>query len=232
MVQADNTWWWLDHERSFVRLDGRQPKIVSQPIQAILRSYDDVSDFVSSYFQFNNRRFIALTSKVNDVSFVYDYVLDAWYQWGVWDSERFIYHFWPVRQIVFSEAWNQYVVLGTDGGMYEISGESSDARLLVRTAHLSHGTNQWKIAREMLIRMKRGFATTPSSPLLMLRWRDNGKHWQNYRLLPLNAQGDYDQIEHIHRLGRYRTRQWEIVYTDSAPAAFVSAELDVEVVDG
>lgn len=230
IVQANNTLFWLDHERAFIMLDGRSPKIISQPIQTILLSYSDVSDFTATYAQWQNQRFIFLTSAINNITFVYDVVLDAWYRWGSWDAERYTYDFLPVRFIAFNPT-NRFVVLVTDGSVRYFISTSSTARFLLRSAHISHGTDQWKMSKELLIRLKRGFTTTSTSTDVSIRWRDQGKNWSNERFISLNKTGNYDQIEHIHRLGRYRNRQWELLYTGDDSFAFVNAEEDVEVLD-
>jgi hypothetical protein len=242
-IQADNTWWWLDHERGFGRLEGRNFKIVSQPVNTVLLALTDVSDLHTNHFQFNNRRFIALTSANSGLTLVYDYVLDAWYQWGVWVKESHEYIAWPVHTIAHSESWSRYVVIGTDGLLYSISGEASDARMLLRSAHISHGTLQKKQSHKLVLRMKKGYPN--ANPAynyaadgrdysgMSLRWRDNNSaFWKGARLVPIGGSGQYDNIVTLHRFGIYDTRQWEFTHTGYEPFALVSIEEDVEVLGG
>ena len=80
LMKLDNTWFWLDHERQFIRLDGRSPKVISGPVNRILRELPSVEDLVCSPFQYLNQHFILMSSPTTGTSLIYDYVLDAWYQ--------------------------------------------------------------------------------------------------------------------------------------------------------
>lgn len=229
---ADNTLFWLDQYRNFIRLDGRNPKIVSGPVTRTLRELSDVSDMVCSQFQYLNNHFIVLSSVKSKFSMLYDYVLDAWYQWGVWNSATLVYDVWPIFQVAHSPEDGRFAALGFDGVVYTITGDATDARFLLRGAHLSFGTYKWKTFAEMLIRAKRGYVTDASSPVFSVRWKDQNDHWSNEHYIPLNKQGNYKNVEHVHRLGRARTRQFEFVQTDTAPFALIGVEIAFEALSG
>lgn len=231
VIMADNTWFWLDHERAFIRLDGRNPKVVSQPVNTLLRDLPDVSDLITSHFQYQNRRFLLLSSRSNNFTLVYDYPKDAWYQWGVWNDEMAQYDRWPVYSATFSTVSSGYVLLGDDGYLYTLSGEASDARFCLRSSHISHQTYDWKLCLGLQVRLKRGYVTDLTSPAFRVRWRDQNGQWGNWHSLPLGNMGEYNTVSELFRCGRYRTRQYEFVQTDTAPFAFVGAVEDIEGID-
>ena len=232
LIFEDNTFFWLDQERNFIRLEGRNPKIVSLPVSSILAGLSDVSDLNASRFQYQNRRFILLSSRSNNISLLYDITKDAWYQWGIWDDEMSDYGWWPVHSIGFSPSTNTYVMLHNDGKAYTLGGNASDARFCLRSAHISHGTFNWKLCLSLTLRMKRGYLTTTPQSVLRVRWRDQGEQtWGNWHTVSLGDLGDYNNVAILWRCGRYRTRQYEFVQTDANPFAFVAAVEDVEPIE-
>lgn len=231
IVKANSTIFWLDHERSFICLEGRNPKVVSQPIAKVLRDLPSVEDMVANHFQFGNRRFISLSSVSNNLTLIYDYVLDRWYQWGIWDSTKNSYNMWSLNSVAFSPANGMYLIAGNDGLLYLLSETAADARFFLRSSHLSFGTYKWKILPEMLIRAKRGFVTDSSTPQLWFRMRKNGDKWSNEHYISVNSRGQYKNVEHVHRLGHCRTIQLEFVQSDPTPFALVGVEMGVEEKD-
>lgn len=227
LCKVDNTWFFLDHERAFVRLEGRNPKVVSSPVAKQLRDLPDVGDLVCSTFQFNQRRFILLSSQSQGISWVYDYVLDAWYEWGQWQTSSALYSKWPIHSFAYSPELNQYMALGEDGLFYTITGEASDARFLLRSAHQSYGSYDRKIIKELRMRVKRGYVSDDTSPVFWVRWRDDNGAWSNEHFVSLNPRGKFDNVARLQRLGQCRTRQFEFVQSDPAPFAFVGAEIEV-----
>lgn len=229
VVKADNTLFWLDHERNFVKLVGRNPQSVSGPVNKILRELSSVADVVASTFQHLNQHFIMLSSSTNNLTLIYDYVLDSWFKWGVWSPTTFTYDKWGIFSFCFSPENNLYVGLDYDTEVYTIGAEATDARFMLRTAHMSFGTYARKFFTKMEIRAKRGYVTTATTPVFTLRWRNDNKVWSQPRYLSLNATGDFDNVVEAHRLGSAKTRQFEFVQSDTAPFAIVGVDLEMDV---
>lgn len=232
LVQDDNTWFWLDQERNFIRLEGRNPKIISTPVQSILVGLSDVSDLNASKFQYQNRRFILLSSRTNNLSLLYDMTKDAWYQWGIYNESTATYDWWPVHSIAYSTSANKHVMLHNNGYIYTLGGNATDARFNLRSAHVSHGTYNWKLCLSLTLRLKRGYLTTDPVSVLRVRWRDDGEQtWGNWHSVPLNNLGEYTNVAYLWRCGRYRTRQYEIMQSDANPFALVQVIEDIEVIE-
>lgn len=229
IVKEDNTWFWLDHERQFIRLEGRSPKVISQPVNKVLRELSSVADMVAGRFQYLNRRFIMLSSVASNLTLLYDVTLDAWYQWGVWNGHS--YDLWNARFVAFAPEYNLYLFLATDGMFYILNETATDARFLIRSSHNTFGTYKFKNAVEMLVRAKRGYVTDASSPVFWYRLNHNNTGFKNEHYIPLNSRGNYKPIEHVHRLGHFRTLQIEFGQTDTAPFSMAIPELMMEVKD-
>jgi len=73
-------------------------------------------------------------------------------------------------------------------------------------------------------------ATRTSERKLLIRWRNDGEsEWKKWREVDLGQKGDYAIIKHLHGLGCYRTRQYQIVSTCSMPISIIALEEDVKV---
>ena len=64
---------------------------------------------------------------------------------------------------------------------------------------------------------------------ITVRWRDDGRAWENERVFQLGDTGDRYPAAWRYRLGHYRTRQWEIVCASPIPAVIVFLEEEAEV---
>lgn len=70
-------------------------------------------------------------------------------------------------------------------------------------------------------------------PKLLIRWRDEGKpNWSNYREISLGNSGQTEIIKKLRGLGRYRTRQYELVCTSKFPMTIALIEEFVKLGQG
>jgi hypothetical protein len=101
-------------------------------------------------------------------------------------------------------------------------------RTLRRTGHIQHDTLKNKRANKMKFRVKVGVenASEPS-PTFLLRWKNDNKEFNTGKTISLKTQAN--NIIHLHRLGIYQTRQYEIIHDDASEFILVEAEEEVEV---
>ena len=64
---------------------------------------------------------------------------------------------------------------------------------------------------------------------MSLRWQDDRERWSKERLVDLGTTGNTFPTIRFHRLGMYRTRQWEIVCSSPVLQCVVVMEEDAEV---
>lgn len=73
------------------------------------------------------------------------------------------------------------------------------------------------------------YAYIPGLPqYLILRWNTDGGKVTREKLIPLDTRSP---VEHMHRLGIYRSRQWQILMEALIPCVVVYLEEDMEVLD-
>lgn len=67
-------------------------------------------------------------------------------------------------------------------------------------------------------------------PQLMMRWRNEQQDWSDQKLISigLGKTGEYNMVQRIQRLGRYRARQYEFVHTDNTDFILEDAEENVD----
>lgn len=70
-------------------------------------------------------------------------------------------------------------------------------------------------------------------PELLIRWRNDGKpEWSNYRKISLGNSGETEIVKKLRGLGRYRTRQYELVCTSKFPMTIAMVEEFVKLGQG
>lgn len=227
---ASGVWIWLDNERRVSMLEGRQLRIVSGPYDAVMRDIASASDAYANLISLGNHAFYILTFPTANLSFVYDLSTGLWAEWGVWNSATGAYDQWWGKSYCYAKRWQYHLVGDRETGkiykmrtdLFQDAGD--EVRSLFRTAHVSHGTLDYKFSRELLIRCKRGLGSVAGSePVIMVRWRDDNGPWKMERQVSLGKIGERELFKRLRCAGRYRTRQWEIAHTDNSD--FVLSEL-------
>lgn len=70
----------------------------------------------------------------------------------------------------------------------------------------------------------------PQDPIMLVRWRSDGKGtWSKFREISLGQPGDSKIVKRILGLGRYRTRQYEIIFFGNVPLSLMSVEENVKL---
>jgi len=237
---ADNAYFYLNKDRQVVRLDGRQPLPISQPVDDILDIGNDAIAQASrgEIVTLGKKQFYLLT--INGQTLVYDIQLREWAgKWATWDKTYARYGAFKGRNIVNIKQWNKTLCTDPDTGkIYELTYDlnqdvGEEVRSSVVTGNIDHGTGREKRSNELRLRLKRGQAARLTiddvEPVMLVRWNDNGSGiWSNYREVPLGFTGDGEFYYSLFQLGSYRARQYEFVVTDNVPFSIVEVEEDVE----
>jgi len=235
LISADNTWFWLDNFRRFVRLDGATPKIVSTPFDKLISNMGKVDDAFSMLMEVDGRNFILITFPTERKTLVYDYMRQTWSEWSFWDSTLALRTRYRGNASVYAVSFGKWLVGDVNNGkIYEVDPDTfdddgDDIRFERRTGHISHGTLQRKRSNELVFQVKRGTGNdNVTDPQLILKFRNDNGVFSNEHLTSLGKIGENEFIARYHRLGMYRTRQYSIIHTDRSAFTLVSGEEDVE----
>lgn len=238
VANAGGVWMWLDNERRVTMLEGRSPRLVSGPYDGMIRNVASVSDAYANFISIGGHAFYLLTFPSVDMTVAYDLTTGSWAEWGYWDSTVGQHKAWLGKSHCYATRW-QYHLVGdrTTGKIYRLDPSSfldggSPIRTVLRTGQITHGTLADKISSELIIRCKRGVGGVgDDEPCAEIRWRNDGKDWTEIKRVGLGKIGDREIVRRLHRLGMYRTRQYEVIHSADTELIVSDLEETVEAVD-
>jgi hypothetical protein len=240
--KANNSYYLLDTNKRIYRISGRQPIVVSQPVDDILGNVGDVSDAIGEVINQGGLTLYAV--RVGERMIVYDFVRDEFVgEWNYFNDTTvgfvqatMIHERFRAQHFVNIDAWG-FTVCGdyTTGKLYKFDPDTrqdfgSIIKSLWITGWIDHGLGVEKRSNQLRIKLKRGTGNPNNvEPELLVRWRDNGsKVWSNYRKIPLGFTGEDIFYQTINMLGSYRSRQYELSCTENVGIAIAGAEEDIE----
>jgi hypothetical protein len=224
LSKLNNTIYWLDNDKRFVKLTGRSAEIISTPFDKYLSGLTDISDANAFNVTVDGKHFYIINFKIENITLGYNYFLDSWFRLGEWDSTRGKFDRWLGNCYAKSVPWNLDLIGSRkDGKIYKLTSNSTTSidnpiRFVRTTGHIDHGTNKVKLSKRLRIRIKRGFGLTTTAPVVKIRYKDNNElSFSNYIEGDLGNLGDTEMLITFEPLGSYVTRQYEIVITDNVP---------------
>ena len=224
-VFIENTWYWLDHERKVVRLNGRSPELLSLTMNKYIQGFTTVTDAIGGYTSFDGRPQYVLTFPTEDKTICYDIYNGTWLELGRWNSGTSAYTRFAGNAFAFATAWNLAVVGDkSTGKIYKIDStnyqdDGNTLRAMLRTPSIHHGVpEKWKVTTALEFYFKKSnVASAADAAEFMIKWRDNGATtWKNERTVSLGKVGETDFHARLRSLGRYRSRQYEISMSDNS----------------
>jgi hypothetical protein len=224
-VADDNDIYFLDNNRKFKLLRGKQTKDLSLPYAEKLQNVTDITDAVAIVVQFNSKKYVWLTFPndryVNGSTIgsthVYDIQYDRWYKWGDYnfnydngtiDDLPMIPH---TAAAYCDTVGNQFVASDEIRHFHETVGHSDLETLVVTSGSIDLDTHMRKSSNRITGRVK---AVTDD---ITLRYRETlieNSNWTvvnsvpNYTERTISAPSDYFLKE--MRFGQYRIRQYQI----------------------
>jgi hypothetical protein len=233
----DNSYFYLSNERRLVRLSGSQPQVISQPVDSLFHGIDVVSDAIADHIIENGRGLYVLTFPTANRTIVYDYINNLWLgDWSTWNTSTASYDRWQGNYVEFVDDWNKTLVGGLNGEILVLDKKSNqDNTGIMRTSFISGNLggndHEWIFPSELRLLLKRGYGKQgEDAPEINIRYRDNGSlTWSNIKTESMGKVGEYEFEVKFRRLGRYKSRQYEIFVTDDAPFVIGSA---LETADG
>lgn len=237
VVRSDNTIFALcviDSKRCVVKLQGRAPSVVSEPIARILSDMETVSDAIGDIIAVGGMAIYLLTFPTANQTWAYDYKNDTWVRWGYWSDINGIYDRFLGQHAFFVKPWNKHLIMSRiDGKIYELSRDAFDdaGRTMNTVRHtiwIDHN-EVWKRkkANEFYVKAKSGGTDTAS---LLVSWLDNGSlEYSSEMALDFNPIGNYDFLSKNNRFGMYRSRKYRFRWTDNSDLVLVGATEGIEV---
>jgi hypothetical protein len=255
-VRLDNSIFWLggDERGAGVvwRANGYTPARVSNhaiefALQGYLTTFGAVglSDAVGYSYQDQGHGFYVLYFPTANATWVYDVATGMWHQRGFWNATNGVFTAHHSQNHTFNfgkhlvgdwssgKVYNMSISLFTDG--------EDVIRRVRRTRHAS-SDQSFVFFKTLQIYAETGVGPmpplldgggNPRDPMINLRWSNDGGHqWSNELSAGIGQAGNYGQRVMFRRLGRGRSRVWEVSASDPVPYRLVGAYLDVSAGEG
>jgi hypothetical protein len=222
----------VDKKRVVVKLQGRAPVVISEPIANVLAEMDTVSDAIGDIICVGGIAIYLLNFPTADQTWAYDYKNDLWLRWSYYNATKGKHERFLGQHSCFVKKWNKHLIMSrVDGQIYELSrsiydDSNNDMVSYRRTGWLDWGdTSKIKHSKELFIKTKTFSDDGTTSPKMLLRWRDDGYPvWSDFVELELDPKYFGDFVIHLSRMGSYRARQYEFRLSDEVDMALVNMQ--------
>ena len=248
---ADGAIYWLAKNASgtsrILRTSGYRPEVVSTTaVEDAIQAYAEagrIDDAVAWTYQLDGHEFYLLNFPSAGVTWCYDTSLPpeiGWHKRGTWISEDA--EFIALRPQYHAFVFGRHLVGDRETGtIYEMRNsygtdvDSREIRRVRRTPLLSR-EQQWIFFQQLQVFLQTGIGTVSGqgqNPVLMLRWSDDGGFtWSNQHTVPAGAMGQRSVRAIWRRLGRARSRVFEISVSDPVPWRLIDAYMSITVQKG
>lgn len=232
---SDDGIYWLGHDRHFVGVMNGAIQKISTPYDKEIQGFSSVSDCLGYRIEIRGKPFLIFQFPTAERTLVYNVDEKNWQEWRYWDSAYGEYKHFIGKSYAYSPEWGLHLVGSRiDSKIYAFTPDAKDddgttIRFKKVTGHIDYGTTARKRSKRLRIRAKRGEGLNGGEATLMLRWNDDNRGWSNEVHLSLGSIGETETVIQCEPRGIYRTRQYEIVVTDSVGISFGRAEEEFDV---
>lgn len=212
---VDGDWYWLTSSREIVQLVGRELKVLSIPIQAILDAYTTVEDAKAFQLRIGGKGFYGIHFPTHNVTWVYDYQIKGWVNWSFYNTgtrsrQSYLGSLscylpyrgkWLLGSIDNDRLYLADTSVGTDDGV-AIHGEKI-------SGWNDSGISHRKLYKNLQIQLTTGMGTLPTDAAIAsyMYKNDGDRHWHE----PLNIEianiGSVNHVSRITNVGSGRLRQ-------------------------
>lgn len=232
VISSDEQLAWLTNRREFVTSDGRSINVISDLIANTVDRIDTVSDCYGFRWAADQFDLLCWTMPTDGRTFVAQKG-GGWSQWQGW-TPGVGHSLFPVTSFYYWEEQNLHIVGTTDGSLHLLDSTAvADAtgvltteiiKAEVTTGFLNQDTDAVKQCEVVRFTFKRGHATGPTEPQVLLSWRDSLGDFCTPLRLGLGTTGDHLFTIERRGLGTYRSRQWKLEFTDAVDFVLARAE--------
>lgn len=236
-LKADNTLFWIGQDERgggmAWRAQGYLPtRISTHAIEEHWRTFVSITDAVGYSYQEAGHTFVCFYFPLANETWVYDVATGMWHE----RTKHFGCHFFAFGKHLFGD-----VATGTifESSLDLLTHDGAEIRRVRTTPYISEEL-QWIFHRSLQIDVETGRGPTPPlldghgeprGPQLMMRHSDDGCHtWSNEQTFDCGKTGEYKKRVVARRLGRSRSRIYEVVVTDPVPWRFIDAYLNFDPV--
>lgn len=232
LALVGSTWMWLDQNRRFATMQGRQVVTVSSPYDRVIQRYQAVNNAIGYAISIEGMPLYILNFPTDGETLVYNYMTQQWHKWGYWNEVGGVYDRYRGQSYCYARAWNKHLVGDHTNGKVYVSSrqiytdDSNPIRTLLRTGHISHGLHTDKISDVVRLHCKRSLGdSSVADPQIMMRRRANNRpQFGNERWRSLGKVGEHFPYVEWKANGIYRTCQYEFIHSDMSDLVIMGAQ--------
>ena len=199
------------------------------------------TDATSAYMLFEGKSFYVITFKSANKTFVYDLELNAWSEYGYFNTGSSEYSRFIGEIYAYSPTWNKHFFMSNSNGkVYEFStnyrtDDSNVINSFIETGNRDHGTNNWKRSRNLraLITAGTDYYSDPNQEAVIeLEHADDGSVlFSNRKTISLknSTQTRDNNVVLLRRGGRYKSRKYRLYAPDSVSLVIYGIYEEVEI---
>lgn len=246
----------LDRNRKLSIIQEGGAKSISAPFDKTIQSFrNTVTDAFADIMNIGGKTFYILTfpswdredydgSTQTGITFVYDYTLDRWYEWGEYYSATSDYGPYMATSYAYKATTGQHYIGSRedDGVVYEVRstfyqdvlvGGTSSIRTKINSGYFDHGTLQKKQVNRFMCRLKKGKVTGfEGGVVVTFRYRDeNSADYGNTITIDMSDVEDIEFFVKEGPFGQYRARQYEVVSSSNKPFIMGAVEEDITLLE-
>lgn len=231
-VSHDNTVFWLDNYRRFIRAEGYKPTVVStRQIEYQWSLYSTVSDAISFSMIHEGHPFCVVTFPTGNATWVLDSSTGIWHERESWFNN--VRSRWRANCYV---KFGEKHLIGdyANGKIYELDFDAydEDGEILraSRTMSAVHESRKMIFHNSLEIEFEAGVGLITGQgedPKAMLDWSDDGGHtWSNEHWTSIGKIGEYKNRARWNKLGRSRERVYRVAISDPVKRVIIDAQLE------
>lgn len=229
-TQADNTVFWLDHDRIARRLEGITPRRISTDgCEQQWQDYATVADCKVSSYVYDGHTFVVYRFPTAGATWVYDINTGEWHE-----RQSYGYDHWRAAWVV--KCYDKVLVGDTQtGNIGEMDAntfsEWGNALYREATTGVVLGESKWGYFDRLELDMEVGRAIGSDPSVMLDISNDGGMTFTAKQSRSLGAAGEFKKLVHWDRLGRAKRNQrafrWRC--TDDAPFVINEARLQARL---
>lgn len=198
----------FDRAVRIIRLEGRQVKPVSYPIDPLISTATG-SNAHAWCLTINRIPFYVINFPTDGIILAYNALQNTW---STFDGL-------PINSTHYVKAWDKTLIgdSRTTGKVFTLDGLTDDGNAItfeLTSGNISWGTDRRKRCTKYVFRVKRGQATDYSEPHFKVQFKDDGGSWSPVRKVSLGFAGDSESYGVLYSCGIYRQRQIRIIHDD------------------
>ena len=252
VAAGDNTLFWIGQTnrgagRAF-RAEGYVPRRVStHAVEWQWSQYPRIDDVETFFEDYAGHEFWIVNFPTAQKTWAYDVATSLWHERDWYNAQLAVYEAHRPRTHAYAEGWAGGLHLVGDrvtgdiwiqSAGYYTDGPTGPGGAITqlrrrRRSPISTTENRWIFYSRFQLECQvgDGIAGQPNTqPRATLRWsNDRGRTFGNDYTVSLGLLGDYTHRAIWNRLGRGRSRVWEVELSDAVPVGIVDAYMDAEV---